>query len=116
MPQLPIWPKIKGFFFNFHLNNFSLLAVPYHAARFEKKSLEINKEEKQYKCSTCRKVFGSRQLLFRHKLSCKKPGSHKCDGCNVRFNRKIWLLVTNQKLAKVQIIKTVVYVVKNLFN
>ena len=23
-----------------------------------------------------------------HKLSCQKPGSHKCDDCNVRFNRK----------------------------
>ena len=48
--------------------------------------MQINKKEKQQKCSTCGKVFGCRKCLYCHILSC--PGSYKCDGCNVRFNRK----------------------------
>ena len=33
-------------------------------------------------------MFGKRQHLYCHKLSCQKLGSYKCDGCNVRFSRK----------------------------
>ena len=39
-------------------------------------------------CSTCGWVFGCRQHLYCHMLIDQKPGSYKCDDCNVRFNRK----------------------------
>ena len=60
--------------------------------------MEIKKEEKQHKCRTCGKVFGCRQDLYRHKLSCQKPKSYKYDGCNVTLQPLKLLLYKNGRV------------------